>query len=831
MTIHANWQFKQANKNEWLPAEVPGTVHTDLMKNGRIEDPFHRMNEKDLQWIEKEDWEYKTTFSVNSDIIIKDNLLLDFHGLDTYADVFLNDSLILAANNMFRSWQVDVENILRQGENELRIFFHSPIKKTEPIFDNLGYTIPVSSNDHSGKKLSIFSRKAPYHFGWDWGPRFVTSGIWRPVILRAWDTALIEDLSIEQNLLNKESASLIAHLAYDVTRPFLGEIEILVKGEIIKKSTVDLAFGKQQNNLSFSINKPELWWPNGLGNQKLYEIEVLLKKDGKVIHSKKTKTGLRTIELVQQDDRQGTSFYFNVNGKPVYMKGANYIPQDNFLTRVTPERYDHILQSAVDANMNMIRVWGGGIYENDLFYELCDEKGLLVWQDFMFSCAMYPGDEAFLENVKAEAEENVMRLRHHPSLTLWCGNNEILMKWYGWRNNANEEGNQVPLWKNEEDSLKIIHAYDTIFKNILPKVVKDHGHDVPFWESSPMSTEGSFDDWKSGDSHYWGVWWGQEPFESYRKNIGRFMSEFGFQSFPEIKTVKSFTSEEDWDIYSDVMQAHQKSSIGNKTIANYMARHFNEPKDFESYLYLSQFLQAEGLKIALESHRIKKPYNMGSIIWQLNDCWPAASWSSIDYYGRWKALHYYAKRAFSENIIAFGANEDKIIIHTVTDSYEELKAALVVDLLDFSGKKLFTEEKKIKVDPNSSTEIWSRTSKELMKKQQNNEVYLRARIFDEEIVLSENIYLFVPHKNLKLEAPEIDYDFIEEENKLFVELKSNRTAFGVCFETNGLDLLFSDNFFTLHAKETRRVEVKGDFQSFEVKNKLTVKSLFDSFAP
>lgn len=834
--LHDDWSFKQSDEDSWLPAEVPGTAHTDLLNNGKIEDPFYRMNEKKQQWIEHEDWEYISTFEANTDIISKDKIALIFHGLDTYADVFLNDSLILKANNMFRSWEVDVEGIIQKGDNNLRIYFHSPTNKTEPFFNSLGYTIPVSSNDQADKKVSIFTRKAPYHFGWDWGPRFVTSGIWRPIELRAWDTAILKEVMLEQKSLSENNATLLASIELEVTRPLLGELEILVDGESIKKSMVDLKLGIQHTNLSFSIANPELWWPNGLGAQKLYEIEIQLKKiassadrDEILIDSKKVNSGLRTIELVQEDDRHGASFYFKVNGLPVFMKGANYIPQDNFLTRVDEQRYEHILQSAADANMNMIRVWGGGIYENDLFYKLCDEKGLLVWQDFMFSCAMYPGDEAFLENVKTEAVENVKRLRQHPSLALWCGNNEILMKWSGWRKNANEEGNQVPLWSNPEDSLKIVSAYDDIFKDILPSAVDAHGQGVPYWESSPMAKGGRFDDWKSGDSHYWGVWWGQEPFESYRKNIGRFMSEFGFQSFPEFNTIKSFTTNEDWDIYSDVMQAHQRSSIGNKTIANYLGRHFNEPTDFKSFLYVSQFLQAEGMKVAMEAHRIAKPYNMGSLIWQLDDCWPVASWSSIDYYGRWKALHYYAKKTFSETIIAFERDENELKIHGITDSHEEIKANLIVELLDMNGKNIITEEKKIKIKGNSSQEIWKGSIKDLLKKQKSHEVYLRAKLVHEGLVLFEQVYLFEAYKDLALEVAEIKYDFIEEGDNLFIELKSNKTAFGVCFETGDLDLLFDDNYFTLHAKEDKRIEVLGKFEPFEVKNKLTVKSLIDSY--
>lgn len=831
LQINSNWQFQQVGHIEWLNATVPGTVHTDLLNNKKIEDPYYRTNEKDQQWIEHEDWMYQTTFIANGEIVTKDQIILDFQGLDTYAEVHLNDSLILNANNMFRSWQVDVSRIIVRGENSLKIIFHSPIKKTTPIHDSLGYTIPVSSNDQSDKKLSVFSRKAPYHYGWDWGPRFVTSGIWKPIILRAWDTTILKNAFIEQKLLADEAATLVAHLEFETTRPFFGEVEVLVDGNIVKKTTIDFVIGLQQSNLIFSIDKPELWWPNGMGLQKQYAIEIQLKKDGQIVHSKKIRTGLRTIELVQEDDKHGTSFYFKVNGKPVFMKGANYIPQDNFLTRVTPQRSEHILQSAKDANMNMIRVWGGGIYESDSFYDLCDEKGLLVWQDFMFSCAMYPGSKSFLHNVKKEAEENVKRLRHHPSISLWCGNNEILMKWSGWRKNANEEGNQSPLWKNPKDSMKIVTAYQDIFEEILPETVKANTNGVPYWESSPSSAWGDYANWKSGDSHYWGVWWGQEPFESYRKNIGRFMSEYGFQSFPAFETVKSYTEPADWDIYSDVMKGHQRSSIGNETIANYMQGLFNEAKDFENCLYLSQLLQAEAIKVAMETHRINKPYNMGSLVWQLNDCWPVASWSSIDYYGRWKALHYYIKRAFAKTIIAFESNEEEIKIHVVTDQFEDLKATLVIELLDFNGKVLSTEEKKIKVKENSSEEVWKKLSKDLLKRQQKNEVYMNAKLMVDEEVLTENTFLFVPYKDLKLKITEIDYDFIEKDGRLFIELNTNKTAFGVCFEYDDLDLTFSDNYFTLHARESRMIEIHGEMAFFEIKNKLTIKSLTDSYLP
>jgi len=829
MLINSGWQFKQATKTSWRTAQIPGTVHTDLLENGMIEDPFYGNNEKALQWIEKEDWEYKTTFYVNSDIITKDQILLEFQGLDTYADVYLNDTLILEANNMFRSWHVDVSQILRLGENEMSVYFHSPIKITESIHDSLGYTVPVNSNDHAEKKMGILTRKAAYHFGGDWGPRFVTCGIWKPIVLRAWDRAIMKNARIDQKSLNTDQANMLLSVDFDVTKPFVGAINILVDGKLIKTSTVDLVHGSQSSNITFSISNPEFWWPNGLGDQRLYNIVVELNKDDELVHQYNTKLGLRTIELVQEDDKHGTGFYFKVNDQPVFMKGANYIPQDYFLTRVDPKKYEHLLQSAVDANMNMIRVWGGGIYENDIFYELCDEKGLMVWQDFMFSCAMYPGDKAFLDNVRIEAEENIKRLRKHPGIALWCGNNEVLMKWHTWRNNTSEEENQVALWNNEQDSLKIVRAYDQIFKNILPAAVNEFGQGVPYWESSPSAKNGDFDDLKSGDIHYWGVWRGQEPFSAYKNNIGRFMSGYGFQSFPEFSTIKTFTQADDWNIYSEVIEAHQKSTIGNKAIVNYMEQYFKKPKDFDNYLYVSQLLQAEGIKVAMEAHRINKPNNMGSLIWQLNDSWLGASWSSIDYYGRWKALHYYIKHAFHDVIVAFDADDNEVQAFVISDRAEDFRATLKLQILDMNGKNVNSIEKKVKLKPNGSELIWKSNKSDLLKKLKREEAILRAQLISDNAILYENQYLFVPHKALKLAEPDIKYDFKESNGRLFLELRSDKAAFGVTFKNEGLDLQFSDNFFTLFPKETKTIEIFSTEPAFEIKNNLTVKSLFDSY--
>ncbi len=828
--IDKNWQFRQVGKEDWLPASVPGTVHTDLLANNKIADPFYRTNEKDEQWIENEDWEYKTSFEVNGIVFAMDRVELLFNGLDTYADIYLNGKLIYQADNMFRSWHVPVDHYLREGENELRVVFHSPIKAGSALYDRLTYTLPVSSNDQADKKVSIFTRKAPYHYGWDWGPRLVTSGIWRPVELVAWKNARIADVFALQKEVEADKALYQLETDIEATRTFFGDLKIYVDDNLVRTDKVDLSYGKNANSVRFEIRQPELWWPNGYGKQKLYTVRVDLVKEDEVIDSFTRKIGVRTVELIQQPDKTGTSFYFKVNGVPMFMKGANYIPQDNFLPRVTPQRYEHILQSAADAHMNMIRVWGGGIYENDLFYQLCDEKGLLVWQDFMFSCAMYPGLDDFLDNVQAEAAENVRRLRNHPCMALWCGNNEVLMKWQGWRHNANKEGHQEPLWSDPSDSIRIVDAYHQIFEVILPAAVRQYDAGAPYWESSPSSTGGDYEDWKSGDSHYWGVWWGQEPFSAYRDHIGRFMTEYGFQSFPELKTVKAYTIPEDWDIYSDVMKAHQRSSIGNGTIEKYMNNNFRKPKDFQHFLYVGQLLQAEGVKVAMEAHRIAKPSNMGSLFWQLDDCWPVASWSSIDYFGRWKALHYYAKRAFSDVLVAPEFKNEQVEIHVVSDRLKAFTGKLILAVYDFSGKELYTHSQNVKIPANSSEVYLKLKENEFNKNFKAESAYLKVALLEHNQIISDNRLFFKPFKDLLLEDPGLDYDVHEENGQKFVTIVAKNLAIGIYLSAlDDLKVNFSDNYFDLDPGTVCKIKLTTNANIQELTNKIQVISLYDSY--
>lgn len=654
--LNEGWQFRQGRLKNWYPATVPGTVHTDLMKDGKIDDPFYRLNEREMQWIDKEDWIYRTTFTLPADMKGKAHIDLFFEGLDTYADVSLNSVKVLSADNMFRGWRIPVKKHLKEGENTLEVYFHSPIKQDIPKWDSIPFHYEAG-NDQSenggifDKKVSVFARKAGYHYGWDWGPRLVTSGIWRPVWLEAWDDARIRNVFIRQKKVTKAQADIcgiievesggdIPAATLDICDPASGKSYTGVK--------VSLKKGINKIELPFSIRHPELWWCNGLGKPHLYRFTSKLTIGGKTVDEQTDKVGLRSIRLVRKPDKYGKSFYFELNGVPVFMKGTNYIPQDVFLPRVTPADYAKTIQDAVDVNMNMIRVWGGGIYENDLFYDLCDEKGLLVWQDFMFACSLYPAEGTLLESMRQEAVYNVRRLRNHACIALWCGNNECNDAWFNWGYRKRYH-RQNPAWE-----AKIWKQFNDQYFEMLPEVVHQYNPDASYTPTSPFGLRGQGADDHNGDLHYWEVWQGLKPVSEFNRQKSRFFSEYGFQSFPDFESVKRYApKEEDWNITSDVMMSHQRGGeLANTRMETIMLEEYRKPKDFASFLYMSQVLQGDVIKTAMEAHRRQKPYCWGSLVWQHNDCWPVASWSSRDYYGRWKAQHYFTRPAFADILVS-----------------------------------------------------------------------------------------------------------------------------------------------------------------------------------
>ncbi|GAB1155345.1 glycoside hydrolase family 2 protein [Paenibacillus illinoisensis] len=802
--IFQNWTFKACEDQEWLPAQVPGCVHTDLLKLDKIPDPFYGTNEKEIQWIDKKDWEYRTVFDINEDLLSQEHLEIVFDGLDTYADVYVNDQHVLSADNMFRVWNVDVKSIVKASGNVLRIRFRSPIQEDLPKLEKLGYALPAS-NDQSDvgglgdKRVSIFARKAPYHYGWDWGPRFVTSGIWREARLEGWSEVRINDVFIRQNEVTASAASLTAIVEVETFNPIETIIRIGTDGQTWEQAA-SLQAGVQTIEIPVSINEPKLWWSRGLGDPHMYSFVTEVLKGEQVLADSTVKTGLRSIRLVRDKDEAGASFYFELNGVAVFAKGANHIPNDSFITEITAERYRHEIVSAAESNMNMLRVWGGGIYEEDVFYELCDEYGLLVWQDFMFACSMYPGDEAFLNSVRHEAIDNVKRLRNHPSIVLWCGNNEIDSAWahyiedggWGWKKDYNAEQRE-----------KIWADYEAIFHELLPEVVEAYAPGVDYWPSSPLVSltndekQHANPSTSEGDIHYWGVWHSVEPFENYNVYVGRFMSEYGFQSFPEYKSVRKYAEEEDLALESEVMLAHQKNGAGNRLIKQYMDMYMHEPKDFPSFLYMSQVLQAEAMKTAIEAHRRRKPYCMGTLYWQMNDCWPVASWAGMDYFGNWKALQYYAKRSFSDVLVSVdGTNEDRTDVYLISDQLQPVEGQLQVQLIGFDGTVYREEEHAVSLESNSGKQVLSLNNTDWLQGHDAAATLLRLELKQNGHANIVQEHYFAPSKDLALKQAAIQVTEVQESDGSYVVLESDTLAKQVWISTEA-EGVFSDNFFDL----------------------------------
>jgi beta-mannosidase len=791
-----NWTFNKQGETKKNKATIPGTVHTDLFENQLIPDPFFGANEKQLQWIENENWEYETTFLLSEKEISNENIELEFEGLDTYATVYLNGKIVLEANNMFRKWIISAKNHLKKGKNHLKIVFQSAVQKGKEEIEKLSYTLP--------EKERVFVRKAQYQFGWDWGPRFVTAGVWKKVQLKFWNSAKIENIKYSQVELNDQKAILEFTTEIHVSEVKTIQLKINEKSE-----TFHLKKGTNKVKMHYEISNPKRWWCNGLGFPHQYEFHFSLEQNRKIIDNKELKIGLRTIELVQDKDEFGTSFYFKLNGKPVFMKGANYIPQDSFIPKQTPSSYNELVQNARKANMNMLRVWGGGVYADDEFYNACDANGILVWQDFMFACAMYPGDEQFVENIKHEVIDNVNRLQNHPSIALWCGNNENDEGWHNW-------GWQKQFKYSQADSTKIWNDYKKVFHEVIPQTLDSllSKEKNLYWPSSPSIGWGKKESLTQGDSHYWGVWWGKEPFEIYKKKVGRFMSEYGFQGMPNWVTLEKVIAKEDLNFTSEAFKNHQKHPTGFETINEYMARDFPVPNSIEKYNYVSQLLQAYGMKIAIEAHRLAKPYCMGSLYWQLNDCWPVTSWSTLDYYGNWKAAHYQVKESFAPILLAVTENADGLSIIGSNDNMEVKEGIVTAKLIDFSGKELWSATKECTLDVEKSTNCLQISNAELLKFEKEKTALILEFNSNQKKIFAH--HYFVKPKELQLEKPTIEIKIVGE---TLIELKTNTLAKNVYLQANSA--FFEENYFDLIPGFPKIIKTQKPTQEIKV------MSLFD----
>lgn len=794
--LHRGWQFKKVTDSIWQSATVPGNVHSDLFSHQLIEDPFIGDNEKEVQWISETDWEYKTIFLIDEETFQKNHFEINFEGLDTYASVYLNDSLILNANNAFRRWNINVKPLLK-AKNELRLVFEHTSKHEEAEKEKLPYELPEGER--------IFTRKAQFQYGWDWGPKLNTCGIWRPIKLIANNDLRIRDSYIIQNELNDSIAKLnvFMDLAYNQTEDYT--FELFINDSLVKIKEGGIQYSPM--SIPFEIKNPKRWWPHNLGEPYLYDIKIVVKEGKKILDSMSVKKGLRTIALVTEKDSIGESFYFKVNDVPVYAKGANYIPLNSLQSKVTNGDYEKLLDDVVDANMNMLRVWGGGIYENDIFYDLCDEKGILVWQDFMFACAMYPGDEDFLETVKQEAVDNVKRLRNHTSIALWCGNNENSEGWKRWGWQADRgEAEKEEIWNN----------YLKVFDSILPNTVTSLS-DTDYWESSPKYGRGNPKYKTEGDAHDWWIWHDGYPFKHLEENVPRFMSEFGFQSFPSYETIRYINQNDSIEITSEGFKNHQKHSRGFELIDTYMERDFPIPDNAEDYVYMSQLLQAYGVTKGIEAQRRAKPYNMGTLFWQLNDCWPAVSWSSIDYFGNWKAQHYKAKQSFENLLISPKIENDILKTWIVNDGLDAHEDILYLKLIDFNGHTIWQDDKTVTVDSNSSAIKYELDLSAIA-------FHKNAIVLISKFKTETSYFYFVKPKKLKLNEGGIENKITKIKHGFTIELSSKTLQKDVFLfsKTKGH---FSDNFFDLLPNTSVTIQFKTES---EILDDLQLKS-FNNF--
>jgi beta-mannosidase len=820
--LTGKWQFRKEGADEWLPAGVPGGVHTDLMAIKHIPDPFVADNEKRVQWVAESDWEYRTSFTCTESLLSQEKVFLVCDGLDTLATITLNNHELGHANNMFRQYHWEVKSLLIvEGTNYLAIKFASPVtyvseKQARHNLPGVPQAIPGGSH----------LRKAPCQFGWDWGPQLPPIGIWKDIRLEGYSEARLAEVHLRQDHSDGQVAVEIrASIQHWGKVPLAALVRVrMPDGGILEKESSYSA--QDQVIVRVPIPRPELWWPNGYGGQPLYQVEVsLIRKDGidlGQLDKKEYQVGLRMLELCQQEDQWGRSFVFVVNGIPIFVKGSNWIPSDSFPTRITNESLNRLLSSAAETNQNMLRVWGGGFYEDDRFYDLCDRFGILVWQEFIFSCSVYPLDDPdFLENVREEVVENVRRLRHHASLALWCGNNEMEWGWVDWN------------WKSPElQDLK--GAYDRFFHHTLPGWCKAEDPDHSYWPSSP-SSDTPFENpngQRQGDSHYWDVWHGRKPFTSYRDQYPRFMSEFGFQALPPLDTIRTYVETPDWNMTSYIMEMHQKNASGNSIMVGQMLDTFRLPKDFDSLVYLSMALQAEGIRYGVEHWRRHPDRVAGTLYWQLNDCWPVASWSSLDYFGRWKALHYVARRFYAPLLLSIEDKPPQQGVYVTNDLLEPWNGDIHWSLETLAGKVLTSGQAKVSLGPQSATQVCLLNFTDQITDDNIRTLFFIADLWQGEQFVARQISNFSPIKHLSLEDPAIIVDLRREKQKLIINLTSSSLAIIVEVTLSGADIEFSDNYFNLPPGRTVQIScpIPLGWTLSRARKALRIRSVYDSYS-
>ena len=835
--LNGGWQFKGTDEAAWQDACIPSTVHSDLIRAGRLEDPFYRDNEFKAQWVEKKEWEYRRSFCVDENFSAHDKIVLDCRGLDTIAEIYVNGSLVARTRNMFIEYEFDVKSLLRVGENEIHIVFRSILEWNK---HQVAQESRVIWEDEKGNYYC--ARKSGTDFGWNWGLRLLGCGIWRPIRLAAYDTARITTLWVCQDLRdpNRAMIEVNAEIERFAAQGLTLEIQVLLDGKVVSQTSVPVA--SEKINTQVAIDHPQLWWPNGWGKPTLYTVVATLKTGAANLHSRRARIGLRTVELVQEKDERGQTLGFKVNGHLIFGKGANWIPAGSLRDRLTIAHYRHLLSSCQETHMNMLRVWAGGIYEPDCFYDLCDELGIMLWHDFMFASGPYFANASYLENVRDEIANVVRRLRHHPSIVLWCGNNE--------------QESDMPKWVKQWKTVTW-EDFDRVFYETIPQTAAQHDPDRPYWPGSPhhpLDRKAQNSDYESasGDAHLWDVWHADQPFTWYVEHLGyRFVSEFGFYSLPTLETIRSFTAPEDRYFSSRVLDLHNKTGrksrrdedLGNITIARYAASMYQMPKGFENWVYLSQVMHGEGMKIAVEAYRHNYPHTTGALYWQLNENWPTISGSSLDYYGRWKALQYMARHFFNPILVCGWVEGARIRIWGVNDLLHEMPCQVQWTLARFNGCEIKRGAQDVRLSPNGSALLAELDFERVVGENpehstyrntdyaNRSQYYLAYRLVQGERVLSSNVSFFAPYKYLTLEPPRLKHEIKQEGARSLVTVAAERFAAYVELGLKNGYARFSDNYFHLLPGETKCVQVvESSVCAEEVRRQLYVKSLLDSFA-
>jgi len=790
------WSFRDASQSKWRSAEVPGCVHRDLLRHELIPNPFHGRNEEQVQWVGERDWEYRAVFAVQSELLKEATVDLVVDGIDTVATVMLNGVKVGRSETMFAGWRTDVRPLLRPEGNELIVRIDSAIRYIETKRRSHR---PREINDPVGGCTRI--RKQQCQFGWDWAPRLVTSGIWRDLRLEAWTQNRLVDMRVRQR--HDAQRGVLLEFSPELAFPGRG---VRVEGTVSREGRV-VALVENGKAL---IEQPLLWWPNGHGGQPLYEIDLKVSSDSGVVFGWWTRRlGLRTVELSRKRDRWGESFQFIVNGRRIFAKGASWIPAHSFVAGLNRSDYEPLVRSAAQANMNMLRVWGGGVYEQDAFYDLCDELGLLVWQDFMFACTLYPGDSTFLRLVKAEAEFQVRRLRGRTCLALWCGNNEL------------ELLNAPDLAKSRQRK-----AYTSVFREILPEAIARLDGETPYWRSSPSQSEGTAlaDPERSGNAHFWDVWHLLKPVKQYEEKVFRFVSEFGMQSLPSVPVAETFCEPGQYNLFSPVMENHQKNALGNRIILEYIARRYRFPRDYGALAYLSQLNQAYCMQVGVEHYRRNQQRCGGALYWQLNDCWPCASWSSLEFGGRWKALHHEARRFFAPLLVSARILGDdsvgignrhissvrEVQLYTVCDAPAPEAVRLGWELWHVDGRVLDSGEKRVTLRPGKSVRQKTLNLVPWMEAHGRTNLYLRISLGVRGRCVSEDTVLLCPPRMLELQRSQTRVELERQgDNEWTLSLISPVFQHRFMFDIEGQGLASSsDNWFDLYPGRKRTVSVR-----------------------